>query len=409
MNQYMWNPIYNLIMAIKKDYLNTFGQYDTYHFETWLVKLNKNEYNEIFECLQTNQTDNELLIRYGIAEMQQSMWTDPTSIYRECRSIVIDLENDEIVVAPFRKFFNLNETEENKLELVQKELANAVFVEYTDKKDGSMQSARYYKGKIKMYGSMSLRATESWRLADGYTKLTENHKKMIKENEHLTFIFEYISLADAHVVNYIKEQEGLYLIGIRDVYTGKEFSYSDIKAYASVYNVPMTEIENITIEQILQDCKKYKSHEKEGWVINIIHNDNTNHRIKIKCDQYLEIHRLVDYISSVNVIIQNIANDTYDDLFSKVPDNYRDRVQNIANQVFDYMKKTNTLIDYFYAQAPKEDKKKYMLWVDANAPKEIKGYLRQKYLGQPYNVIKSGKSPCVSYKKAKEMGINLDK
>lgn len=402
---YTWNRVYCLIMQIKKDYLDMFGQFDTYNFETWLVKLNNKQYNEIFECLQINQAGYELLIRYGIAEMQQSMWTDSDSIYRECRSIVIDLYNDAIIIAPFRKFFNLDEVAENKLEIVKKELANAKFVEYTDKKDGSMQSARYYNGEIKLYGSMALRAEGSWRLADGYSKLTDNHKKMIMENSHLTFIFEYISLADAHVVNYTKEQEGLYLIGIRNVYNGKEYSYNKISSFASTYNVPMTDIENISIEQILQDCKKYPSDVKEGWVINIIDYNDNNHRIKIKCDSYVALHRMLDYLSSINVIIQNIANGTYDDLISKVPENYQNRVQNIADQVFNYVHKTNDLIEKFYIQAPKEDKKEFMLWVDKTAPKEIKGYLRQKYLGQKYNVIKTGKGTSASYKKAKEIGI----
>lgn len=266
---YFWNPVYNLVMKIKTDYKETFGSFDTYNFEAWLEKLNKSEYNDVFECLQLNQNGYELLIRYGLAEMQAGMWDDPNSIYRECRSLVIDLFNDAIIVAPFRKFFNLDEVEENKLANVQKELANAKIVEFSDKKDGSMQVARYYNSEIKMYGSMALKAEDSWRLADGYSKLTDNHKRMIKDTPHLTFIFEYISVADAHVVKYSKAEEGLYLIGIRHVYTGKEYNYSEVKTCSLLYDVPMAAIEDTTFDQILQDCKKFKSHEKEGWVINI--------------------------------------------------------------------------------------------------------------------------------------------
>lgn len=107
MNKESWNPAYNLVMKIKQDYINTFGSFDTYHFETWLKKLNKAEYNNVFECLQLNQNENELLIRYGLAEMQAGMWEDPNSIYRECRSLVIDLYNDEIIVSPFRKLYKI--------------------------------------------------------------------------------------------------------------------------------------------------------------------------------------------------------------------------------------------------------------------------------------------------------------
>jgi hypothetical protein len=198
-----WNQVFNFIMKIKYDYLKTFGSFNTYDFETWLEKLNKNEYNDFFSCLQTSQRDYELLIRYGIAEMQEGMWSDPNSLYRECRSIVIDLYCDEIIVAPFRKFFNLDEVQENKLENVQKEIASAKVIEYTNKLDGSMQVARWYNNQIKMYGSMALRKEESWRLADGYNKLTNNHKRMIKDNPLKTIMIFKIGLIPFFLINFL--------------------------------------------------------------------------------------------------------------------------------------------------------------------------------------------------------------
>jgi tRNA splicing ligase len=59
---------------------------------------------------------------------------------------------------------------------------------------------------------------------------------MIKDNPYLTFIFEYISLKDIHTVNYKEEQQGLYLIGIRDVTNGKQWFYSDVKEMAKRYD-----------------------------------------------------------------------------------------------------------------------------------------------------------------------------
>jgi T4 RnlA family RNA ligase len=400
MNKESWNPAYNLVMKIKQDYINTFGSFDTYHFETWLKKLNKVEYNNVFECLQLNQNENELLIRYGLAEMQAGMWEDPNSIYRECRSLVIDLYNDEIIVSPFRKFFNLDEVEENKLANIQKELANAKIVEYSDKKDGSMQSARWYNGEIKMYGSMALKSEDSWRLADGYSRLTDNHKQFIQEHKEYTIIFEYISLADAHVVKYKKEDEGLYLIGMRNVYTGQELTYAQLMELARTWNIPVITIENTTLEQILQDCRKFKSHEKEGWVINI-----DGHKIKLKCDSYVQLHHILDYLSSINVIIKSVADNTFDDLKSKVPDAYQQRVIDIANQVFLYIDNMKNHTEYYYNLAPKEDKKQFMIWIDNNVPTEFRKYVRNKYLGVELNFLKSHSN---SYKKAKEIGIIIE-
>ena len=159
----------------------------------------------------------------------------------------------------------------------------------------------------------------------------------------------------------------------------------------------MTTIENLTLEQVLQDMKKYKSSEKEGWVLNI-----DGHLIKIKCDDYVHLHRLLDKVSSVNVIIQNIADGKYNDMISKIPDAYKSRVEKIANVIMEFKNNTNELINNYYNEAPKDDKKSFMIWVTNNCPEKIKGYVRAKYLGQNYNVLKGGNG---SYKKLKDMDI----
>ncbi len=397
---YNWNPVFNLVMRIKRDYIETFGGLDALIFQDWLLKLNKKEYNSIFDHLKVKQHNNFILIRYGMDEMHESMWTDKNSIFRECRSIVIDIVNEELVLVPFRKFFNLNEVVENKLENVLEKTKNAKSIEITDKLDGSMQSARYYNNEVFLSGSMAIDRNSSWRLADGYNRLTPNHRRMIAENPEYTFIFEYISIKDMHVVSYTSEQEGMYLIGMRNVFTGKQLSYREIKDFAVRYDVTMTKIESRSFEEIMKDAKTLKSSEKEGWVLNI-----DGHMIKLKCDDYVELHRVLNKFSSVNTIIKCIADCTYDDLISKVPENYKERVNKVGKVIYDYMKSMNENIDAYYGKAPKEDRKGYMLWVNDNCPKEIQGYLRQKYLNMDYHVLKTCYANSVKYKKLKEMGL----
>lgn len=170
-----WNPIFNKVMEVKREWeklpcTDMFRETPT--FLKMLEELDRKEYNDIFDCLQINQDGDLILIRYGLAEMQSGMWEDPNSIYRECRSVVIDIKNECLVLTPFRKFFNLNEVEENKLDVVMDKLKTAKVVEIVDKLDGSMQSARWYSGKPFMAGSMALNPRDSWRLADGYNMLT---------------------------------------------------------------------------------------------------------------------------------------------------------------------------------------------------------------------------------------------
>lgn len=395
-----WNPIFDKVIEVKREWqklpcTDMFRVAPT--FLKMLEELNRKEYNDIFNCLQINQDGNLILIRYGLAEMQAGMWRDPNSIYRECRSVVIDIKNECLVLTPFRKFFNLNEVEENKLDVVMDKLKTAKNVEIVDKLDGSMQSARWYNGKPLMAGSMALNPKDSWRLADGYNMLSENYISMLRDYPAFTFIFEFISVRDAHVVKYSKKEEGLYLIGIRNTMTGTEFDYKDIKELARVYHIPVANIESITLEQVLEDMKVLSADKKEGWVLNI-----DGHKIKIKCDDYVELHRVLDKISSINVIIKNIAEGRVDDMVSKIPSSHRDRVSGIIEVISNYVVETELTINNYYNQAPKNIKKDFMIWISNNVPPKYRSFVRCKYLDVPYNVLKNGGG---GYKLVSELGL----
>ena len=252
-----------------------------------------------------------------------------------------------------------------------------------------------------MTGSQALCQEKSWRLADGFKMLVDENKQMAIDNPKLTFIYEYISLADVHVVKYTKEQEGLYLIGIRDVTTGRQLSYKEVAEFATRYNVPMTEIYNKTFDQIIKEVKTIKSDEQEGFVVNI-----DGHMIKVKGDDYVQIHRILSKISSINLIIESVAENRVDDLISKVPAAYRERVQIVEKIVLDYVKNMEAEVQKYFDAAPKNDKKSFMIWAESNVPKKYKGYVRNKYLGIENNYVKYGSEKCPAYKKLKEMGIS---
>ena len=165
--KYIWNPVFSIVMKIKDEFKNKFGNitYDIVNIngkeltcvEYWIYKLNNPEYNSIFSILQTNQCGNLVLFRYGSYSdiyngeseiTPDEIWDVYNGFYRECRSLVVDVEKEEIVLCPFKKFRNLNEGEENKLENIRKRIENAKSVEITNKRDGSMQSARFYNDRV---------------------------------------------------------------------------------------------------------------------------------------------------------------------------------------------------------------------------------------------------------------------
>lgn len=428
-----WNRCYNMVMEIKKAYEKNYKE-GTLNIEHWVETLYKDLENTILEAdymieftevtkeghkftmfvefidladiirykdfldpLQFNHAGDFVLIRYGLAEMQRGMWTDPESVYRHCRSTVIDLKNEKLILHPYTKFFNLNEVDETRLEVIQEKLKVAKIIEIANKLDGSLFSARYYKDKIFTSTSMALLEENSWRLADANRMLQESKEltEMIQNYPEYTFVFEYISIKDTHVVIYKEDDEGLYLIGITDMRDGRELNYREIIEIAKEYDIKSTIIENISFDELLTDSKTIQASEKEGWVINI-----DGQRFKIKGDDYVSLHRLLDSISSVNVIIEAIAEDTYDDLISKVPFAYRGRVEKIANEIFEWKIKMDRNTQLYFEMAPKGSRKEFMYWVDAFLDTKYRDSVKSIYLGKEYNLLKGLSG---NYKSAREI------
>jgi len=265
-----------------------------------------------------------------------------------------------------------------------------------------MQSARWYNNRIIMAGSQAINPDNSWRLQDGYRMINElpGYKEMLEKYPECTFIFEYISLKDAHVVKYKKEQEGLYLIGIRRVDNGEEYDYRTVLEFARVFNIPTTQIFDKTIEQVMEELDDKSSDEVEGFVINI-----DGYKVKLKYNDYVHIHKALSKLSSVNLIIRSIADEKYDDLLAKLPVAYHDQVKKVASIVVDYINQTEKTIREYYSKAPKNDKKEFMIYVSKDIPREYQGYCRELYFGHNINVIKSGNDKCPHYKKLKDMGV----
>ena len=392
---YGWNPIFCMVMRIKYKALKRNPNVTS--FKEMIKTINIQYYNDFFSCVHITQHDNLVGLKYILQTTPKDMWENPNSPYRECRSIVIDIKNEKIVMCPFRKFFNLDEVEENKLDKVRIDILKSNHFEITNKLDGSMQCATYYNGEILLTGSTSINSENSWRIKDGYSMLDESYKMLIKSFPNYTFVFEYISKKDVHVVNYPKEQEGLYLIGIRHNTTGIELSYLEVITLAHKYNVKVVEMEHLTLNELLKEMKIAKCDEKEGWVLNI-----DGHKIKIKTDDYVNMHRLFGIRPSVNIVVESIADNYYDDFYSKVPEAQKEFVANIKEQVTNYVNKIESRIDFAYDNLPKGEKKDVMIHIQTMVDKDIRKYVISKYLGQEYNILKSKNG---RYSKASEIGI----
>ena len=424
--KYTWNPALNLFLTMKEkvqeNMRNTSDlpeeQKDILHYwSEYLAANGEPVYKEIISNLLIVQYKEFLLLHYNFINQfdgnPDDFWDMYDGLYMECRSVVIDTKNNCLALVPFRKFRNLNEGKGCMLADIQERLKKAKHVEISEKLDGSMMSARWYDGKLLMASSQALNPGTSWRLADAIRMFYEDlhYTEMLMLNPEKTFIFEYISKKDAHVVQY--DQEGLFLIGMRcvdDVFAGiggMEFSYESIIKTAQKYGIPTTKIFNKTLDQVLTELDDKKANEAEGFVVDI-----DGFKVKVKYNDYVSMHKMLTKLGSVNCIIRAIADDTYDDLLSKIPEAYRKRIEVIGKDVLQIKEVYEDAVDIIISSynkflAPINDSDKtFADFVNKIYPKDLRGYVFCKHNNKPYNVLKNGQR----YKKWKDLypTINLN-
>ena len=386
---YDWNIAYNYVMKIKYQYMNKkqIDKLDTYSVEDMCIYLNTDKYNNFLKCVNIIVYGTYNLFKYSLIKGgDNDIYRNENSIYREMRGLTIDVEKDTIVLCPFRKFFNIGEIEETYIDKIQSYLKNAKDVEITNKLDGSLLSVRYYDNHFVLGGTGSLDKEQNFRLAEAETMLSYNHKQMIMNNPDKTFIFEYISLNDRHVVIYDKSQQGIYLIGVRNVTNGIEYGYKYIKKeFSDKYHIPMTQIDTKSFNEVMCNRDTYRGSDKEGWVITI-----DNHRYKLKCTDYLELSHILSDETSSKTIIKAIADDYYDDLLAKVPTVYHTVLNEKAEKIYTYMRiKRDMIYRYYDIVKNINNKSDYGKSVQKLVPKEYQGYMFNLKNHMPISLIKT--------------------
>lgn len=401
---YTWNEVFEYYQDLQRSMLYNFHSWECdlwdydYHEESciefWIRKLNEISEATEFDLSVLNNlifVENErfLLIRYNQYEVYNGFQWD--NFYSECRSLVIDKKKDKMALVPFRKFCNYNENEAYSAKAIAKRINNSdeKTIEVSNKLDGSMISCRYYDDELLASTSKMLDRNESVLLDNAYKYIEthENYMKMLQDLNDITFIFEYISLDDPHIVAYNEEDCGLHLIGARSVKTGYEVPYITLEALSELYGVKVTEVYNMTFEEVLDSIAndEKKANEAEGFVVNI-----NGFKVKVKYNDFVQIHHAVDELSTPKVVLNAIIDGTYDDMYAKIPAAYQPRIRHVHDVIWKFRKYKKELALYYLSKAPsiKEDRKAFMQWVDDNVPVRYAGLVRCLALGKNYDYFK---------------------
>lgn len=211
------------------------------------------------------------VLKYSNSVFFNAEWT-PAIL--ECRGIVV-AEDGKIISRPFNKVFNLSEYETGRVcgDLILKDDDKVVAVR---KINGFLGVATYSKELDKvLYSTTGTLDSDFARLAK---KHLEEHEFMFRQYPDCTFMFEICDPSDPHIVS---ETPGAYLIGIRDVKTGRLFKEDTLDVIALAHTIPRP----LSFTTTFGDAKelvKYVRH--EGFMVRDEERDVV---VKIKSPYYL--------------------------------------------------------------------------------------------------------------------------
>lgn len=253
------------------------------------------------------------------------------AIRRECRGIIFDTETGNILHRRFNKFFNVGERPETQFDQIDLSKPHNIL----DKIDGSMITPVITTDGIRFGTKMGV--TDVALPVEEYVV---DHPEIISLcneciDQNLTPIFEWTSRKQQIVIDYVNDN--LTLLAVRHNVTGEYKSYEWMKSIAEKHNVPLVQQYSGNVD----DIQSLVAHIREmsgveGFVIRF----DDGHMVKIKCDEYVSLHRAKDGIRFEKNVVDIIVNEKLDDLKSFLQGNDLERINNFEHKFWEGV--TNT-------------------------------------------------------------------
>lgn len=230
--------------------------------------------------LRKSENENLVLYNYTDGCVYDRAWNDTTL---SARGIIFEKKTGQIIALPFKKFFNLGEMPETRLE----NLPNEPYV-VTDKADGSLGIVYKYDNKWNVATRGSLSSEQA-------IKAQEILQKYNMDVDPLTtLLVEIIYPANKIVVNYGQEEK-LVLLGAIDTFSGKELSFEQLEQIAKTTGIPLIERYNYTIAEMIE-LQSTLPKDREGFVVRF----ESGLRVKIKGSEYMRIHKMISQMSPLS-------------------------------------------------------------------------------------------------------------
>lgn len=330
--------------------------------------------NELFPKYQRliyqREQDGLILLNYTPECQYTRAWDEITML---CRGLIINSADFSIAALPFPKFFNLGERDDVSI----KNLPNMPFSIY-QKIDGSL--GILYRDRS---GNPTL-ATRGSFTSEQAIYGTEMLRKLPNVSDipnELTLIFEIVYRDNKSAIKY--DFEGLVLLGIFNRVTGQELSWNEVVDWAKRLEVRLPEVYSFgSLEEAMAKAKILPAN-MEGFVIRFA----KGLRVKLKGEAYLTLHKLV-WGMTENKVLEMLTDEKFYDSLREVPEEFRPEIEAMARPFISEAERLRLLAEERFTKAPRESRKEFAVWVQANAPSEVRRALFQLLDGQTPNWYK---------------------
>ena len=234
---------------------------------------------------------------------------DPsTPLLKECRGIIFNKDGN-IIRRPLHKFFNLSQKDEAMIDRIDISKPHTVL----EKLDGSMIAPFIIDGRL------------AWGTRKGETDVAEMIQTFLDANPTYvefarnccdidwTPVFEFCSRKNQIVIDYGPEDR-LVLIALRNMITGRYFTYSELANIAQLWKLDVVDALDNPVTDMAAFAERVKDavDMDEGFVVAF----DDGFRVKIKTANYVAMHRVKDSISDERAVVSLILNSALDDCFS---------------------------------------------------------------------------------------------
>jgi len=294
------------------------------------------------------------IYNYTQKTQYERFWNETTLM---CRGLILD-DQFNIVVIPFKKFFNLSEHKQDGMQPIP----NLPF-EVTEKMDGSFLQIFKYKGETICASRGSFTSEQA---IAAYEIISE--KKDIYEKGK-SYRFELIAPWNRVVVDYGTIND-IVLLSVVDIKTNIEVPYSKLIEYEKYGYSVVKKYDGLTdlykIKELIKD-------DHEGFVIKF----SNGFMVKIKGDEYVRLHRIITEVSSKNIWEYLKDGKSLNEVLEKVPDEFFDWVKNVKKELEKQFEKIwfETIDIFVGLKHLRNDRKDFAIEITTNHKKEYSGIL----------------------------------